>query len=123
MKALIFIPASRSQAVEILRAVDHRRLAALTKPQFLQAWSAVAYLFPGLHPDGYAEAESGWPRSLRPIAAEAWRRASAGALADAELYPCDAQWCAIFDGMRAHTAEETQRREELAATRGMPSHA
>jgi len=43
-------------------------------------------LFPGLHPDGFEEADSGWPRVLRRVAAEAWRRAEAGELSDDELY-------------------------------------
>ncbi len=50
--------------------------------QFDRAWSAVAYLFPGLHPDGYEDAESAWPRALHRFAAEALRRADAGELAD-----------------------------------------
>jgi len=39
----------------------------------------------GLHPDGFEDAESGWPRVLRRFAAEAWRRAEADELDDAEL--------------------------------------
>jgi hypothetical protein len=56
----------------------------------VRAWSSVAYLFPGLHPDGFEDADSGWPHVLKRFAAEAWRRAEAGELADEELYPCDA---------------------------------
>ena len=52
---------------------------------FLRAWCAVAYAFPGLHPDGYEDEGSGWPRALRRFAAEAWRRAGAGELSDEEL--------------------------------------
>ena len=58
----------------------------LPKPAFVRAWSAIAYLHPGLHPDGYEAADSGWPRGLRRFAAEAWRRADAGELTDNELY-------------------------------------
>ena len=29
---------------------------------------------PGLHPDGFDEADSGWTDELRPICAEMWRR-------------------------------------------------
>ena len=53
-------------------------LERLSKPTFVRAWCAIAYLYPGLHPDGFADAESGWPRALRRFAAEAWRRAEAG---------------------------------------------
>ena len=55
----------------------------------LTAWHSLAYLYPGLHPDGYDEPDSGWPRRLKPFAAEAWTRAEAGELADEELYPCE----------------------------------
>ena len=71
-------------------------LERLPKPTFVRAWRAIAYLYPGLHPDGYASADSGWPRVLRRFAAEAWRRADAGELADEELYACDAQWSGLY---------------------------
>ena len=56
----------------------------------LRAWCSVAYLFPGLHPDGFEAADSGWPRGLQRIAAEAWRRVEAGEITGEELYPSDA---------------------------------
>ena len=93
-------------------------LERLPKPAFVRAWCALAYLHPGLHPDGYASAESGWPRVLRRFAAEAWRRAEAGELADDELYPADAQWCGLYDRMFPHAAEEMERRFSLAAASG-----
>ena len=74
----------------------------------------MAYLFPGLHPEGFDDAESGWPVALKRFAAEAWRRAEAGELDDAELYPSDAQWAGIYDRMTVHTPEESARRKELA---------
>ena len=80
--------------------------------------SQCACLHPGLHPDGYAYTDSGWPRVLRRFAAEAWRRADAGELADEELYPCDAQWSGLYDRMARHTQEETERRRELSADYG-----
>ena len=43
-----------------------------------------------LHPDGSEDVRGG-PRSLRRFAAEAWRRADAGGLADEELDPCAAR--------------------------------
>ena len=69
-------------------------LERLPKPTFVRAWCAIAYLYPGLHPDGYESDDSGWPRVLRRFAAEAWRRADAGELTDNELYcyqPCKAR--------------------------------
>ncbi len=59
-------------------------LEQLPKPNFLRAWCALAYAFPGLHPNGYEDAGSGWPRVLQRFAAEAWRRADAGELAEEE---------------------------------------
>lgn len=91
-------------------------LERLLKPDFVRVWCCIAYLFPGLHPDGFEDADSGWPRSLRRFAVEAWRRAEAGELADEELYPCDSQWSGLYDRMTSHTPEETARRTELAAS-------
>jgi hypothetical protein len=88
-----------------------------TKPK-VRAWSSVAYLFPGLHPDGFAAAASGWPRGWQRIAAEAWRRVEAGEITEAELYPSDVQWCGLYDRMFPHTADEKSRRLALAADYG-----
>ena len=75
-------------------------------------------LFPGLHPDGYEDADSGWPSVLKPFAAEAWRRAERDELTDAELYTSSAQWCGLYDRMHLHEADETFRRLALAADFG-----
>ncbi len=93
-------------------------LERLPKPTFVRAWCAIAYLHPGLHPDGHDSADSGWPRGLCRFAAEAWQRADAGELADEELYACDAQWSGLYDRMASHTSEETERRRELSADYG-----
>lgn len=114
----IFAPNSRKQAAQALRAARVADLTALPKPHFLTAWCAIAYLLPGLHPDGFESEDSGWPRSLKRFAAEAWRRAYFGELNDEELYPCDAQWAGLFDLRTRHTMEETQRRAEIAACFG-----
>jgi hypothetical protein len=52
------------------------------------------------------------------IAAEAWRRADSGEIADEELYAGDAQWSGLFDRMLVHVPEETERRVELEAAYG-----
>lgn len=96
-------------------------LERLPKPTFVRAWCAIAYLHPGLQPDGYESADSGWPRVLRRFAAEAWRRADAGELADEELYACDVQWSGLYDRMFIHLPDETERRLELAAAYGLPT--
>lgn len=61
-------------------------LERLPKPTFVRAGCAIACLHPGLHPDGYESADSGWPGVLRRFAADAWRRADAGELTANELY-------------------------------------
>jgi hypothetical protein len=68
----------------------------------------------GLYPDGYEDADSGWPRVLRRFADEAWRRAEAGELDDAELYTSDAQWSGLCDQIKNPTPDESSRRRELA---------
>ncbi len=103
---------------KLVPAAGYRPPNRLTKAEFLRAWCSLAYLFPGLHPDGYQHPDSGWPRALKPFAAEAWRRAEAGELADGELYPCDAQWAGLCDSMSIHTEQETVRRLSLAAMYG-----
>lgn len=118
MKAINHIPNSLRSAGRELRLSLANPLDRLPHEKFVRAWCCVAYLFPNLHPDGYEDAESGWPRVLRRFGAEAWRRAEAGELADEELYPCDAQWSGLYDRMFPHTADEMERRLALAADYG-----
>jgi hypothetical protein len=113
---MIYIPESATDAGAQIRLALGQPLAQLPKLDFIRAWSSVAYLFPGLHPDEFEVSEPGWPRVLRRFAAEAWRRACSGELDDDELYPSDAQWSGLYDCMNSHTIEETARRRELAAT-------
>lgn len=96
----------------------HRLFPQLLGKQFIRAWSSVACHFPGLHPDSFEDADSGWPRGLHRFAAEAWQRVEAGELSEDELYPCDAQWCGLYDRMHKHEPEETYRRLALAADFG-----
>jgi hypothetical protein len=118
MKNCVYIPSCPRDARRELRQVFNKPLSELPREAFVRAWCCVAYLFPGLHPDGFEEPDSGWSRALRRFAAEAWRRANAGELPDEELYPSDAQWCGIFDRMKIHFPDETQRRAELATAFG-----
>ena len=113
MRACIFIPSSLREAGKELRIGLQGQLADMPKPNFVRAWSSIAYLFPGLHPDGFDDPDSGWPRVLKRFVAEAWRRAEAGKLADDELYTSDAAWAGIYDRMTEHTAEENVRRSEM----------
>jgi len=112
MSGQFFIPSSLREAAQALRIGLHRPI--LSKPDFVRAWSSIAYLYPGLHPDGYDDPDSGWPRVLKRFAAEAWRRAEIGELRDEELYASDAQWAGLYDRMTDHTDEETARRLKIA---------
>ena len=55
---------------------------------------------------------------LKRFAAEAWRRAEAGVLADEELYCSDAAWSGLYDRMNTHEPDEIERRLALAADCG-----
>jgi hypothetical protein len=123
MKPVMFIPNSLRDAGRELRIGFQGTVERMSREEFIRAWSAVAYLFPGLHPDGYEHSESGWPRALKRFAGEAWRRAEAGELADNELYCSDAQWCGLYDRMHTHEPEETERRIALAALQVETSNA
>ena len=101
-----------------LRLAFDGPLELLLKSDFMRAWSSLAYLYPNLHPDSYEEAGSGWPRKLKRIAAEAWRRAGIGGISEEELYPSDAQWAGLYDRINSHTDEEMNRRKKLAAMYG-----
>lgn len=118
MESITYVPNSLRSAGRELRHSFADTLERLPHEQFVHVWSAVAYLFPGLHPDGYEDANNGWPRVLRRFAAEAWHRANAGELADEELYPSDAAWSGIFDRMFPHTVDEIERRFALAGDHG-----
>jgi hypothetical protein len=116
MKNRIYVPNTMREAGRQLRNYFASPVDGLSKIDFLRAWCSLAYLFPGLHPDGFDDEVSGWPRVLKRVAAEAWRRADAGELADDELYPCDSQWAGLYDRMTLHLPEETERRLTLASS-------
>src|SRR5438874_8779449 len=118
MSSSVYIPNSLKAAGAQLRLALSKPLEQLPKASFVQSWCSIAYLYPGLHPDGFEDQESGWPRVFRRFAAEAWRRAQAGEIADEELYPSDASWSGIYDRMILHLPEETERRLELASEFG-----
>ena len=118
MSTNIVIPSTLRGAGRELRRAFSAQLEQLPKPDFIRAWCAVAYIYPGLHPDGYDDAESGWPRVLKRFAAEAWRRNDAGELLDEEMYPCDAAWSGLYDQLHTTYADEDERRVEIAARYG-----
>jgi len=82
----IYVPDSLFTAGDQVRLALGNSLDQLTKWDFLRAWCSIVYLFPGLHPNEFFDAESRWPQSLKQFAAEAWRRFEAGELTDNELY-------------------------------------
>ena len=51
---------------------------------------------------------------LQRFAAEAWRCNDAGEFLDEEMYPCDAAWSGIYDRLGITTADENERRVEIA---------
>lgn len=121
MTNAVLVPCSARHAATILRFALKSSPTDQTKQGFVAAWCAIAYLFPGLHPDSFDDAESGWPRPLKGFAVEAWKRYDSGELLDEELYPSDAQWAGVYDRMLIHQSEETERRVKLAAVYGLQS--
>ena len=85
-----YIPESIQDAESHLSRSLSASIEQLPNPEFAKAWSSVCFLNPGLHPDGYEEADSGWPESLRKFAADAWRRFDAGEIGEEVMYPSDA---------------------------------
>jgi hypothetical protein len=97
-----------------LKEVENKPLKSLSREQFVCAWSSVAYLYSGMHPDSEELAGPEWPPMVGEFAAEAWRRADRGEITDEELYPSDAQWAGLYDQLIYPTREEAARRAKLA---------
>jgi hypothetical protein len=90
MKTQIYIPPSEATAERHASVALTRLPRRLPKKAFMHAWFSVSWLHPGLHEDGYEAGGSGWPKALKPLATEAFRRRGAGAITDNELYPYQA---------------------------------
>lgn len=121
MRSNIVVPTSLFAAAKELRQGFQTTIEALSPSEFVRMWCAIAYTFPGLHPDGYEDAGSGWPRALRKFGTEAWRRYDRDELTEAELYACDAQWAGIYDRLEIHAADENERRLRIAIELGAAS--
>lgn len=105
------LPISRDAAIQKLELFVEtlylRHISTFSKDEFLQAWWAVGYLHPNLHPDAAQEngkevsrgtrrgvsfvlepvyIRSGWPVELIPVAKEARRRFDANLLTEDEYY-------------------------------------
>ena len=131
--ARVILPTSKDAAVETLITYSHfdrRQLRALATHEFLAAWHALLYVFPGLHPDnaldhgetiefgGVAKqarsaigqlaarhyARSGWPVVLALLGEEAGKRYyEEGELSDAEYYCVEVQRAGLnYNGRRAN---------------------
>jgi hypothetical protein len=118
MSTCVCIPNSIESAFRDLDSTSSLPLESLPKAAFVRVWCALAYAYPGLHPDGYEDPDSGWPLGLMRYAAEAWRRNQVGELDDEEMYVSDATWSGLYDQMHTHTNEETIRRFKIAAAFG-----
>lgn len=119
------LPSDRAAAIlkleEFVESLLTRRLESLDKKTFLEAWWAVGYLHPMLHPDAVREngrelspgprrgvsfvlepvyVRSGWPVELIPIAQEARRRFDAGLLSESEYYCSAAVMAGAVSGKR-----------------------
>ncbi len=110
-----YVPKNESDAIATFERLTQEDLGGLPREDFLHLWYALAYLNPGLHPDGYELNDSGWTPQQRPLAQEAWSRATHGELSDEELYPTDAAWAGIYDQLphppaSAHTRRRTHLR-------------
>lgn len=116
----MMIPKSEAEALQWLFPLldlEGIVLRSVGNENFKRGWAAIAFLYPGLHPDSALEEgiisqniedyptlsnadprllrpyykESGWPVVLVPIAREAWRRYEIGGLNDEEFYCSEAQ--------------------------------
>lgn len=115
--------AAISQLEGFVESLFLKSLQSLSKDEFLQAWWAVGFLHPNLHPDAAFEGgvevskgpkrgvsyvvepiyvRSGWPVELIPVAVEARRRFDAGHLTENEYY-CSA---AVMAGAVSHRMPE-----------------
>jgi DNA (cytosine-5)-methyltransferase 1 len=115
-------PSCEQEALQWLLPSMDRSLHEVPKAEFLKAWSALFYLYGGLHPDGAFDhgaqldhtndgserfnrieprliapsyASSGWPVVLVPLADEAWRRYELDQITDDEMYCADAQYAGM----------------------------
>jgi hypothetical protein len=127
------IPVCERDALDRLLAAVDKPLQDMPHEQFMKAWNAVYYLYPGLHPDDCEDhgneishdqeaperfqlieprliapfhVKSGWPVLIAPIATEAHRRLAEGSMTEDEFYASDAQ-CAGMDGRQG--ADESSR--------------
>lgn len=81
--------------------------------EFIKAWFAVAYVYPGFHPDDYDSPGCSLPKQFLLLAKDAWRRNEAGELTDEMIYPSDAAGAGICDRFESTTAVEACHRRKI----------
>ncbi|MDA7630020.1 hypothetical protein N8670_04200 [Akkermansiaceae bacterium] len=83
------IPTSAQDAHLRLNLILSQRAAIneLSHEEFMQGWTAMAYIAPGLNPDEALNKDCGWPSAWKEVAAEAFRRFSSKEITKDELYP------------------------------------
>lgn len=108
-----FIPSSLSDAKKRIHTATRNAPELLENTALIKAWFAVAYAYPGLHPDDYDTPESSWPEHLQPLAKEIWSRAEFGKIPEDFIYPSDSQWAGIYDCLNNPSAEEQKHRLDL----------
>lgn len=130
-----WIPTSGLEAANCLRkwaGASRAQCQNASKSDVLQGWHALAYLFPGLHPeDGisyldetepwpkaelyfphlshYGQrcySESEWPTALKELLVEMWRRYENGVLTEEEFYYLPAQKRGILQERAAQAVNE-----------------
>jgi len=66
----------KQQNVSLDYVVKHlKQLDRVKDLTLVRGYHQIFEQYPGLHPDGFDDADSGWPEELRPVCAEMWRRA------------------------------------------------
>ncbi|MCU0795615.1 MAG: hypothetical protein MUF31_06725 [Akkermansiaceae bacterium] len=121
MKSYSLVPDSTEDAAERLSSVKLQECVCdLSLAEFLRAWFAVAYLFPGLHPDDFDMPDGNWPSDLQTLALEAWSRSAKGAMPDVFLYPADSQWAGIYDRMQQPASCDSHRRDQIRSNYSLP---
>ena len=103
-QSYVYVPRSvRTAEKHVMKALSGQ-LDTLPKREFLRAYCSVAYLYPGFHPDCWAEWDG--PEHFERLVSEAWRRAGARGLTDNELYPYQAAKARIVHAKREAGLEQ-----------------
>jgi hypothetical protein len=71
----------KNKKMLIKNALKRKNIKSLDKKTFLKLWKAIAFVYPGLHPEC-----DGWPKKLKPVVSEAFRRLEIGEFSDSDFY-------------------------------------